>query len=46
MGKSKSDIGALQEALIEAWEAIPDSIFQECLDSIPKRIKAIIKADG
>jgi transposase len=46
MGKSESDIRALQEALIEAWEAIPDSIFQECLDSMPKRIKAVIEADG
>jgi len=45
-GKSEKDLQALEKALIEAWEAIPDRIFMECVKSMPKRVKAVIEADG
>ena len=46
MGASEEAQQALQDALIEAWEAIPDDIFKKCLNSMPKRVKAVIEAEG
>ena len=31
---------------IEAWEALPDSLFMACLESMPRRVQAVIEADG
>ena len=46
MGSGEEAVQALERALIEAWDAIPNSIFQECVDSIPTRVMAVIAADG
>jgi hypothetical protein len=46
MNKSEEAIQALEQALIEAWAAIPDEIFQFCLDSMPERVAAVIAAKG
>lgn len=46
MGKSNEAQQALEEALIEAWEALPDSLFLACADSMPDRVKAVIQANG
>ena len=46
IGSSKEDIQALEQALIEVQAAIPSEIFQSCLDSMPKRVAAVIAADG
>jgi transposase len=46
LGVGEQALQALERALIEAWEAIPDSIFEACLNSMPKRVQAVIDADG
>ena len=46
MGKREEDIQALGGALQEAWEAIPDEIFEGCLDNMPRRVQALIEANG
>jgi hypothetical protein len=37
---------ALEKTLIEAWNALPDSLFLACANSMPDRVKAVIKARG
>jgi len=46
MGKGEDAIEALEQALIEAWEAIPSSLFEQLADSMPNRVAAVIKAKG
>lgn len=36
----------MEEALIHCWELIPDTLFERLVESIPRRIKAVIKAKG
>ena len=36
----------LEEALKSAWNALPDSLFESLLHSMPKRVKACIAAKG
>ena len=45
-GKSEEDIKALENALIEAWEALPSSLFESLVKSIQKRVIACYKAKG
>jgi hypothetical protein len=45
MDSGEEGIRALERALIEAWEVIPDQIFQSVLDSMPTRVKALIEAE-
>ncbi len=45
-GKGEKNLWVLEQALIEAWEAIPDQIFIECVKSMSKRMKAVLKAKG
>jgi hypothetical protein len=37
---------AMEAALIEAWTLIPQSYFDACWKSMPKRIKAVQQAEG
>ena len=37
---------ALEEALIEAWDAVDERIIESCLESIYKRQDAVITAKG
>ena len=46
IGTSEEALRALQKALIKAWDTIPNRIFKECLESILRRVKALIKAEG
>jgi transposase len=46
MGNSEAAQQALEEALIEGWNALPDRLFEQCADSMPYRVQAVIKADG
>ena len=46
MGNSEDAIGDLEHALIEAWEALDDSIIKSCFKSIKKRQDTIIAANG
>jgi hypothetical protein len=46
MGTGEEAKKALEQALIKAWDAIPDQIFQSVIESMPKRVKALIEAEG
>ena len=46
IGKGEDAKRALERALIKAQEALPDSLFKACLDSMPRRVEAVIKAEG
>ncbi|KAG9244644.1 hypothetical protein BJ878DRAFT_505250 [Calycina marina] len=46
MGRGEDAIKALQDALREAWEALPNSLFEQVADSMPYRVAAVIKAKG
>jgi hypothetical protein len=45
MGKGEDAIRALENALIEAWDLLPDSLFEQLADSMPYRVAAVIKAN-
>jgi hypothetical protein len=45
-GKSEEDIKALENALIEAWEALLNSLFELLIKSVQKRVIACYKAKG
>jgi len=36
----------IEEALIHCWELIPDTLFENLVPSIPRRIATVIKAKG
>lgn len=46
MGGGESALQALERALIEAWELLPDEIFLGCLRSMENRRDAVIAAKG
>ena len=46
IGSGEDAKRALERALDEAWQLIPDKIFMAVLESIPKRVKALIEAEG
>jgi hypothetical protein len=39
-------IRALARALVEAWNALPDSLFEPLIESMPDRVNALWKAKG
>jgi transposase len=46
MGHSEADWKALQDALQEAWLALPDSLIRRLVSSMPRRLAACRKAKG
>ena len=46
MGKGEEAIEALENALKEAWDALPNTLFEQVADSMPYRVAAVIKAKG
>ena len=36
----------IEEALTHCWELLPDSLFESLVQSMPRRIKSVIKAKG
>ena len=46
MGSGEKDLQALAEAIIEAWEAIPQEQIDDLIKSMPRRCAAVIKAKG
>ncbi len=36
----------LKEAILQAWEAIPEGYLQGLMDSMPRRIQAVIQLQG
>ena len=45
-GESEEDRANLEEALKVAWEALPNSLFESLIESMPRRIEACIAANG
>ena len=37
---------ALEDALFEIWNSIPESLLEGLYSSMPRRIAAVIKAEG
>jgi hypothetical protein len=46
MGTGEEALKALEDALIEAWNDLPDGLFEQCADSMPYRVQAVIDAKG
>ena len=46
MGKKEEANKALENALVEAWEALSNSLFEQVADSMPCRVSAVIKEKG
>ena len=46
MGKGEKAIKALENALIKAWEALPNQLFEQVADSMPYRVAAVVKTKG
>jgi transposase len=44
--KNQTSKNLLIEAADEAWEAIEDQVLKDLVDSMPRRLAAIIKANG
>jgi hypothetical protein len=45
-GESEEDLQALKRALCTTWDALPNSLFESLVESMPTRIKAYVEADG
>jgi hypothetical protein len=46
MGGSKEDLDWLCAAAKEAWILLPQDLMRKLIDSMPRRIRAVIKAKG
>jgi hypothetical protein len=46
MGGSKEDLDRLCAAAKEAWMLLPQDLMRKLIDSMPRRIRAVIKAKG
>ena len=45
-GESEEDIRKVEECLIAAWDALPSTLFDSLIESMPCRISECIKANG
>jgi len=45
-GNSEQALKNLSEACKEAWNALPDSLFESLIESMPRRVQACIEANG
>jgi hypothetical protein len=46
MGDSEQAIEALENALVDAWEAIDTKIIEACMKSMCRRRDVVLKAKG
>jgi hypothetical protein len=46
IGETEQDCINVEKALLKAWDALPDSLFESLIESMPRRIEACIKAKG
>jgi hypothetical protein len=44
-GETEQDRKNVEEALSTAWDALPNSLFESLIESMPRRIKAYIEAN-
>ncbi|KAG0645718.1 Transposable element Barney transposase [Hyphodiscus hymeniophilus] len=45
-GDSEAELRKMEEALKKAWHLIPTSFFESLIESMERRVQAVIKADG
>jgi hypothetical protein len=45
-GQSEDDIEKVEECLKAAWDALPNSLFEDLVRSMESRIKMCIRANG
>ena len=45
-GELEEDIRKVEECLIAAWDALPSTLFDSLIESMPRRISECIKANG
>ena len=45
-GNNKTDCERFENVAKEAWKAIPNHVFAGCLNSMPRRVQAVIAAKG
>jgi hypothetical protein len=45
-GDNKSDRKHFENVAKEAWKAIPNHVFEGCVNSMPRRVQAVIAAKG
>ena len=45
IGEIEQDRTNVEEALSKAWDALPDSLFESLIESMPRRIEAYIEAN-
>ena len=45
-GQSEEDIKRVEDCLKAAWNALPNTLFEDLIRSMESRIKMCIKADG
>jgi hypothetical protein len=45
-GESEEELRRMEEALKAAWLIIPTSFFESLIESMERRIEAVIEADG
>lgn len=45
-GQSQTDWSRFEEAIQEAWWAIPQASIDSLIDSMPRRIEAVYRAKG
>lgn len=46
MGKGEEAYKALEEGLVEAWDALDPSLFKKLGESMPDRVEALYDAKG
>ena len=44
-GETEQDCTNIEEALFKVWDALPNSLFKSLIKSMPRWIKAYIKAN-
>jgi hypothetical protein len=44
-GETEQDRINVEEALSKAWDALPNSLFESLIESMPRRIEAYIEAN-
>ena len=45
-GETEQDRINVEEALSKAWDALPESLSESLIESMPRRVKAYIEANG